>query len=262
MNMENNKISTKILILDDEPLLADYLKMILKEQLCKNEFYTGYSVDSFNDYDGFIEVVKKDLPAIIFLDIEMPGMNGIDIAKNIKENASEYGYNDIFPIIIFSTAYDQYGYDAFQSGASHYILKPFGDELISDTLNLLIKRYGQKLIEIGESVSVTYNGISMQVPLKEVVYFKADTKYVIVKTEKKEFIIVDTIANLEQKYENFLRVHRSTLVNPLYVKRFFKNKDGNWQLLLKNSNETIPVSRRQRQKSEIFDKISYYDVIN
>ena len=84
-------------------------------------------------------------------------------------------------------------------------------------------------------------------------------KYITIITAVKEFLINETLLNLEKKYNNFIKIHRSYLVNPNYISRFYK-KYSSWFVILKNHNEHLPISRRQ--KAEIQSKIDYKIVFN
>ena len=259
-NEENNlKIEASFLILDDEELALSYGQEVLEDVIKKHKFFNHYKVRATTNQSIFFGIIKEHKPAIIFLDIEMPGKNGIEIANEIKMNASTLGYPDSLPLIIFSTAYDQYGYKAFQVGAINYLLKPFSEDNIIELLDSLEKTHASHLKIDEETIRVPASGIDIDLPIKEVLYFKADMKYIAVQTDKKEFLINDTLLNLEIKYPNFVKIHRAYLVNPLYINKFFR-KDNHWLLSLKNHSAHLPVSRRQRQ--EIEGKLNYYDLFN
>ena len=130
-NEQNNlKLEASFLLLDDEELALSYGQEVLEDVIKNHKFFNHYKVRATTNQSIFFEIIKEYKPAIIFLDIEMPGKNGIEIANEIKMNASTLGYPDSLPLIIFSTAYDQYGYKAFQVGAINYLLKPFSEDNI------------------------------------------------------------------------------------------------------------------------------------
>lgn len=261
MNNEQHNLSLEasFLMLDDEELALSYSQEILTDVIKDNKFFSHYKVRSTTNQQDFWSILKTHRPAIIFLDIEMPNKNGIEIANEIRMNSSILGYPENLPLIIFSTAYDQYGYKAFQVGAINYLLKPFSEENIQDLLDNLEKTQHNNLKIDVETIKVPASGIDIDLPLKEVLYFNADMKYIAVQTDKKEFLINDTLLNLEQKYPNFVKIHRAYLVNPIYINKFFR-KDNHWFLSLKNHDKHLPVSRRQRQ--EIEGKLNYYDLFN
>lgn len=259
-NEQNNfKLEASFLMLDDEELALSYGQEVLEDVIKKNKFFNHYKVRTTTSQQNFFDILKTYKPAVIFLDIEMPGKNGIEIANEIKTNAASLGYPESLPLIIFSTAYDQYGYKAFQVGAINYLLKPFCEDNIQDLLDNLEKTHSSHLRLQEETIKVPASGIDIELPIKEVLYFKADMKYIAVQTDKKEFLINDTLLNLEDKYPHFVKIHRAYLVNPLYINKFFR-KENHWFLSLKNHSEHLPVSRRQRQ--EIEGKLNYYDLFN
>lgn len=240
-NEQNNlKLEASFLLLDDEELALSYGQEVLEDVIKNHKFFNHYKVRATTNQSIFFEIIKEYKPAIIFLDIEMPGKNGIEIANEIKMNASTLGYPDSLPLIIFSTAYDQYGYKAFQVGAINYLLKPFSEDNVIELLDSLEKTHATHLKIDEETIRVPASGIDIDLPIKEVLYFKADMKYIAVQTDKKEFLINDTLLNLEIKYPNFVKIHRAYLVNPLYINKFFR-KDNHWLLSLKNHSAHLPV---------------------
>lgn len=249
----NNKIN--ILIIDDERLAINYLKDIINETIIHIPILKEASIITCQNPKQADIYIKNYLPIIIFLDIEMPQISGIELAKLITENKYDFGYSkeQHFPAIIFSTAFENYGYQAFQTEAIDYVLKPVDTDRIKNCL-LKFKQFYQKDLKILESyLIVNNNGIDVKIYLKEILYLKAEEKYITVKTDKKEFLITDSLMQLEQKYTELLKIHRSYLVNPTYIQRFYK-KDNLFYVLLKN-NESLSVSRRQKQ--ELHGKLDY-----
>lgn len=239
-----------ILILDDEELASSYMEELLEEIKEKNPFFSNFSTYSSNSMNDFFEKMKKYLPEIIILDIEMPKKNGLEIAKEIRENFKSFGYNDSqFPIIIFSTAFDNYGYQAFSVDAFDYILKPVDNEKLLHIFSKIESQHFSKLKHLIDYIKVPQAGIEIDLPLKDIIYFKSDMKYTTVVTEKREFLINKTLLILEEKYPNFIKIHRAYLVNPIYIQKFYK-KENHWFLSLKNHEQHLPVSRRQKQEIE------------
>lgn len=252
-----------ILILDDEELAKDYLKETIEEVQSKQALFQNFKILSTTDQNNFWRLIKENLPKIIFLDIQMPEKTGIEIAEEIRIKRVEFGYSDKLPLIVFCTAYDQFAYKAFQVEAMDYLLKPVDTEKITHIFEKIQETYSNILQESIETIKVPTNGIEIDLPLKEVIYFKADRKYISVLTDKKEFLINTTLLNLEEKYPSFVKIHRAYLVNPAYILKFFR-KDNHWFLSLKNHEkhleEHLPVSRRQKQ--EIEGKLNYNDLFS
>jgi len=248
-----------ILILDDEVLATEYLKEILDEEIKKNIDFKDFEILESNGYEDFIQKFLANEPSIIFLDIQMPGKNGIEIAKEIKEKHKEKNKNNDFPIIVFVTAYDNFGYKAFQVEAFDYILKPIENENIGSLLNKIRIKYPELFKKDDDYIVVNTNGIDIHVPIKDIMYFKADMKYISIETEKKSFLINDTIINLETRYPNFIKIYRSSLVNPTYILKFLR-KENSLFVCLKDNKTILPISRRQ--KAEIESKINFDDLFN
>ena len=258
--MEQNMRKPSILILDDEELAASYLEELIQEVKLKNSFFSNFDIISTTNYQEFLNKIKTNLPEIVFLDIEMPIKNGLDIAKEIRENYLSIGYTDFqFPIIIFSTAFDNYGYKAFSVDAFDYVLKPINDEKLTYVFSKIESQFANKLKHIIEIIKVPSSGIEIDLQLKDVLYFKSDMKYTTVVTEKKEYLINKTLLSLEERYSNFVKIHRAYLVNISYIQKFYK-KDNHWFLSIKNHEQHLPVSRRQKQ--EIEKKINQIGLID
>lgn len=255
--MKNN---FNILILDDEDLALSYLRDTVEDVIKNIPSFSAYNVQGTSNQNEFWTLMAEKLPQIVFLDIQMPKKSGLEIAQEIRENSAKLGYaSEQLPLIIFTTAHDNYGYQAFKVDAIDYILKPIDEEKIENILKKIIKSQELLLKPLNETITVHSSGIDIEIPLHEVLYFKADMKYIAVVTQKKEFLINDTLLNLEEKYYNFVKIHRAYLVNPSYVFRFYK-KDSGLFLTLKGHETHLPVSRRQ--KMEIEKKIDYKIMLN
>lgn len=254
MNQKNNYF----IILDDENLAVSYLSETLDEIIYKQPPYQQFKILSTTQQSIFWDLLKSYQPCIIFIDIQMPGKTGIEIAKEINNNYLSLGYTEL-PIIVFTTAYENYGYQAFKVEAFDYLLKPIDEELLSELLHKIFIKKPELFSQADEFIQVQSFGIDLDIPIKDILYFKADMKYISIITAVKEFLINETLLNLEKKYNNFIKIHRSYLVNPNYISRFYK-KDSSWFVILKNHHEHLPISRRQ--KTEIQSKIDYKIVFN
>ncbi len=234
-----------ILILDDEIYASDYLKECVEEFILKDDSFLGYEVETSNNFHNFLEKLETLEPAIVFLDIEMPNKNGLDVAQEINQRYEKN--NKAMPIIIFCTAYDEYGYKAFKVNAFDYLLKPVSDDTVENLFLKIKETFQNKLNEIEEYVICNQNGIDIKIPLKKILYFNASMKYITVVTQEKEFLLNDTLINLEKKFPQFVKTHRAYLANPSYFQKVFK-RNNQCLIKLKNHETPIPVSRRQRQE--------------
>ena len=254
------KKGKNILIIDDEFLALSYIKEIIEDSIKKFPILSEYEVFGVTNYNNFMSILQENLPNIIFLDIQMPKKNGLEIAKEIRENYKQIGYSsDKLPVIIFVTAFENYGYHAFKISAYDYLLKPISEEMVDDVFNSLINDYNIFNVDNKEKITVFSNGIHIDIPTNDILYFKADSKCVSIITNSKEFITHETLINLEEKHPNFIKIHRAYLVNPKHISKVFKN-NGSIFVSLKNHNIILPVSRRQ--KYDLEKKLDYKFIEN
>ncbi len=203
-----------------------------------------------------LSLIEKIKPDIAFLDIQMPGMTGVEVAKKTAGSSK----------VVFITAYDQYAVQAFESEAMDYILKPVTTDRMQTTIDRLKKQLDikngsagvdekiQKVIQVLENrqtpdylrlVKVKTGNDLRFVPVSQILYFKAEDKYTIVQTAVHEFLIKTPIKELERVLDPkfFWRVHRSSIVNidKIYViKRSFTNQ---MMVGFEGIDHTIAVSR-------------------
>ncbi len=183
----------KILVIDDEQLALDRMKRLLGE--------LGYKdVTTSLEY----EIGLEQRFDIVFLDINMPQMSGIELGKKILKN---------FPLtkIVFQTAYNEFALDAFEVGSVDYILKPVEIERLQTTLDRLKKM----ITKTNEKLMVKLGGSSYILSPNDVCYIKADLAEVFVKSKSASGYMSNNISDLEVSLESygFVRVHRSYLVN-------------------------------------------------
>lgn len=249
------KSNYNILLLDDEALSAELLHETILDILTHQK---TQSVDVFTStkLSDFWNLYEQHKPQIIFLDINTPNKNGIEIAQEIREK--EISNNCGKSTIVFVTAHEKFAYEAFGVEADGYILKPYDPEEIKKVLekHIFTPNHNQKI----EGVKTTSNGISITIPNDEIMFFKAELKYITLTTEKKDFILSTTILKLEDEHPDFLKVHRSYLVNPKHINRLYK-KGSKWVLSVGSADKKlfdIPVSRNLKQNLD--GTISYYDI--
>ena len=186
-------------------------------------------------------------------DIRMPGMDGIELATHL-------GCLEKPPAVIFCTAYDNYAVQAFDLNAVDYLLKPVrAQRLLAALQKVPVSRPdGALLARIGQAVrgggrthlSCHERGRLLLVPVSEVLYFKADLKYVTARTAEREYLLDEALTHLETEFaDRFLRLHRSVLVAKTAVAGFEKaagdDAEAYGWALLRGVPEKLPVSRRQ-----------------
>ena len=232
-----------ILIVDDEKYACDRLIQLVSE-------IPGCYVKACA-YNGLDAVEKADVLDIdvVLMDIRMPVMDGLEAARQMNKSANS-------PQIIFTTAYRQHALSAFDVNARGFLLKPIARYQLREKLEQLrqpgairyVKEVGQYNRNYRNHRSHIYCRIANQlelIPLEDIIYFKSEQKYIMVKHIEGSHLIDDTLKNLEQEFnDTLMRVHRSTLVNKVYMKSLSRGDDQRLQLRLKCTNDTLRLSRR------------------
>lgn len=236
----------KAIIVDDEISSIKSLRWEI-ENFCENVEIC----DSFTDPIEAISAINYLKPDCVFLDIEMPEMDGFQLLENLA-------FRD-FDLII-TTAYDNYAIKAFKENAIDYLLKPVdSDDLVDSIAKIRISKEQNKLgTELKKALSgmvpkivdrriaIPINGKIIFVKPNDIVYVKADGNYAtIFLLEKKKELISKKLKHIENLLKNhdFYRVHNSYLVNLNYIKEYIKN-DGHYLVL--DDNTTIPIARSRR----------------
>lgn len=231
----------RVLIVDDEKLARDRLRELLND-------IGGYTVvgEAMNGTEA-VEKVSALNPDVVLMDIRMPGMDGLEAAMHMMGMETP-------PSVIFTTAYDQHALDAFEVNAVDYLLKPIRKDRLANALTKAHKLTIKQAREIHQArpepqarthISVHLRGNIRLVPVPDVMFFLADSKYVVVRTANEEHLIEDSLVNLEKEFgDQFLRVHRNALVATQYIKGIEKSPTGTWQVALKGSDKKLDVSRR------------------
>lgn len=230
----------KILIVDDEHLARERLHRHIQE------LDSRYDIIEAENGLLAIKQTEKHNPDIVLLDIRMPGMDGIETANKLSQLATP-------PAIIFTTAYDEYALDAFDSHAIAYLLKPIRKEKLNKALQSAkqLNRVQLQSIQNKENnkkeqyISVQIHSGVRKIDLRDIFYFQAEHKYVTVKYREGEVLIEEPLKSLEARFsENFIRIHRNALVAKQQLKAIRKDQQGRYLIELKDINDKIEVSRR------------------
>ncbi|MEW5787001.1 MAG: LytTR family DNA-binding domain-containing protein [Pseudomonadota bacterium] len=187
-----------------------------------------------------------DTPAdAILLDIQMPGMNGLEAARHIVSLPHP-------PAVIFVTAYDEHALRAFELRAVDYLLKPVRLERLREALariRPLAPADARDLAPRRTCFPVQEAGRLWRVPVADVLYLRAELRYVTARTREREYLLDESLVKLEEEFaEEFLRVHRNCLVARRHLLGFRRQADegeGRWLAVLRDWPEALPVSRRQ-----------------
>ncbi|MFQ5543747.1 MAG: LytR/AlgR family response regulator transcription factor [Nitrospiria bacterium] len=246
--MGNNSI-IRTIIVDDEPLARVGLNHLLK-----NIRQVEVIAEAANGFEA-LELVDRLKPGLLFLDIQMPGINGFEVLQQISH----------IPIVIFTTAYDQYALKAFDTLAIDYLLKPIRLERLQRAVSKLgsLDRMTTSLGPIlspaahreKHPVSYLRRFVSRQgvkwhlVNEEDICLFFSEDGYSYIKTENRRFIINDTLQSLEGKLDpdKFIRVHRSAIVAFKEIQRIKSLGSGRLELLMRDGSSQ-DVSRSYSQK--------------
>ncbi len=243
----------KALIADDEEPLRRYLKAKLSE-VWPDLVICG---EARNGREA-MELIDKHQPEIVFLDIRMPGLTGMEVARKIVGSCR----------VVFVTAYDEYAVEAFEKGAVDYLLKPVTRERLEKTVKRLQEQIPAQpkpssevsgmmerlLAGLAERKSPGYlrwvrvqnkDGLRL-IPVEEVCYFQATDKYTLVVTKGGESLIRKTIKELanELNPDQFWQIHRGTIVNASCIAQVGRSLTGRGVVRLKDRSETLTVSHR------------------
>jgi DNA-binding LytR/AlgR family response regulator len=243
----------KAIIADDEKELRGYLRALLTEAWPELEICG----EAANGKEA-LEMVDSCQSQIAFLDIKMPGLSGLDVAKRIADKCH----------IVFVTAYDQYAVEAFEREAVDYLVKPVTKKRLTQTIQRLKKRLqtspappagladmithilagmpGHTATEYLRWIKTQYKDSIRLFPVEEVDYFHAADKYTLVMTVTGEALIKKSIRELAQELDpqQFWQIHRATIVNVSKIERVSRSLTGRGILKLKNRTESLTVSRQ------------------
>ena len=257
----------KTIIVDDEPLALKYLHSVLAD------FDDVEVIADFRNGREAVQAVSEMNPELIFLDIQMPGMNGFEVIKALQ--------SDVMPMVIFVTAFDQYALDAFDLHAVDYVLKPLDRDRVARAVQRAVDRLEGNQAEthkapligaigaIAERAAVTPaisavdepasdsiknkllvrdSGVVKVIPFDDIDWVDAAGDYMCVHALGETHIIRITLGELMEKLDDklFVRIHRSTIVNVQRVSSITPLPKGG-SLLELSGGETLKVSRNYRE---------------
>lgn len=237
----------RVLIIDDEQPARLRLREVLAD--CSPEMPNRVAGEAANGLEA-MEWLSQNPADVALVDIDMPGMSGIEFARHAQMLAAP-------PAVIFVTAHDQYAVAAFEVNALDYLLKPVRAARLQEALRKAASgaRATSAALERADSNPRRYFSVAERnrvtlVPLAEVLFLKADQKYVTIRTREREYLIEESLANLEQEFAGILvRIHRNCLVARARIRGFERasgeDSDAAWAVVLEDCPDRLPVSRRQ-----------------
>jgi two-component system response regulator AlgR len=236
----------RILIADDEAPARARLRDLLDE--CRETFPLAIVDEARNGREA-LEVLNREKVDIVLLDIRMPEIDGMEAARHIAGMADP-------PAIIFTTAFDSYAIKAFEVNAIDYLLKPIRLERLLTALGKTraAPPVSREALEAAANqprrhLSVHERGKIHLVPMGDVLFLRAELKYVTVRTAEREYLVEESLTNLEAEFADFfVRIHRNCLVARAAIAGFERNaeeSESGWAVVIKATGEKLPVSRRQ-----------------
>lgn len=242
----------KIAIIDDEPLARMRIKSLLSQASVPNELLAEFG----ESVTGLLWLQEQDQagrsPDMLLLDIQMPGLDGMVLAARLRDLKQP-------PAVVFVTAHAEHALRAFDLAAADYLTKPVRLERLNATLDRVHKLTAARPTDVltpeglsdDEVFVVQDRGRLERIPLTQILYFKAEQKYVTLRTAEQSHVLADSLTDLENKVgERFIRVHRNALVSRHAMKaleRRADDADGGeaWAVQVVPTMEWLLVSRRQ-----------------
>lgn len=244
-------MSLRIFIADDEAPARDRLKELLQD--IAEELPTEVVGEARHGLET-IELVPKSGAQVLLLDIQMPGMAGLEVARHLA--ALEAG-----PAVVFVTAHDKHAVEAFELNALDYLLKPVRAQRLAAALRKaaasrapggeqLARVQAAHFPEAREYLSVSERHRIVLVPVRDIIFLRAEQKYVTLRTKGRAHLIEEPLIALEQEFaKRFVRIHRNCLVAREAVRGFERaapsHDEPHWMVVLDGIEERLPVSRRQ-----------------
>jgi two-component system response regulator AlgR len=233
----------KILIADDESLARERLLALLAELNPTHEIIG----QAANGLDA-LRLSLSLKPDVVLLDIHMPSLNGLDCARELSRLPEA-------PAVIFTTAYDDYALEAFEVAASDYLLKPIRRERLEAALarasRFIASRWEQApppppaTAQAREHICAYLSGEVRLIAVEEILYFRSEQKYTMVRTPEGEIPVEDALKALEQEFSGrFVRIHRNALASLEHAARLERHPAGGGLLWMRNVAEPLDVSRR------------------
>jgi two-component system, LytTR family, response regulator len=248
-------MSLTTLIVDDEPVA----RKVLREEL--ESFADVEIVGEADDGPTALARIARDQPDLVFLDLQMPVMGGLDVVRSLKGGAR-------VPVIVIVTAYDRFALEAFEAGALDYLLKPIGHARLAEALERVKRLSGRQTVErlarlqdLADTAAGTRKrrivGRAGQefflLNADEIHAFQADGAVVRIITANRTFEATQSLKILEQRLKDsgFRRIHRNAMVNIDHVRKMSALSSQRWLITLANGLELMVSKRQARSVREL-----------
>ncbi|HVJ23247.1 MAG TPA: LytTR family DNA-binding domain-containing protein [Burkholderiales bacterium] len=237
-------MSLKVFIADDEEPARERLKTLLGD--IAQQVPTTVVGEARHGVEA-VEQVPPSGAEVVLLDIQMPGMNGLEVARHLARLEPP-------PRIVFVTAHDRHAVEAFELNALDYLLKPVRAERLTAALRKAAVPQQEQLEKAAEGpreyLSVAERNRIVLVPVRDILFLRAEQKYVTVRTQAREHLVEEPLIALEREFAaSFVRIHRNCLVARAAIRGFERapgeEEEPHWQVVLDGLEERLPVSRRQ-----------------
>lgn len=237
----------RVFIADDEAPARERLKELLAD--IEAQLPTRVVGEATNGLEA-LEQLPASGAQLLLLDIQMPGMGGLEVARHLA--GLQAG-----PAVVFVTAHDRHAVEAFELNALDFLVKPVRAARLAAALNKAcaagpppLRKLAQAATQAREYLSIAERNRILLVPVRDIVFLRAELKYVTLRTRAGEHLIEESLVALESEFaQRFVRVHRNCLVARSAVRGFERAAAGDeeprWNVVLEGVPERLPVSRRQ-----------------
>jgi len=237
----------RVVIADDEAPARSRIRDLLED--CAGSFPIELAGEAANGRE-LLALLEETSADVVLLDIRMPEMDGLEVAQHMLKLPEP-------PSVIFTTAYNEHALKAFELHAVDYLLKPIRLRRLHDALTraraitpLRLDVLQQITPDARTHLSVLERGKVLLIPVAEILYLRAELKYVTIRTAAHEHLLEESLSKLEQEFSaQFVRIHRSCLVARAHITGFEKEGgegEAGWVVSLAGLDEKLPVSRRQQ----------------
>lgn len=238
----------RVLIVDDEAPARRRLRDLLED--CAAALPLAIIGEAQHGREA-LELLQNAPVDLVLTDIHMPDMDGVELARHLLKLSHP-------PVVIFTTAFHEHAVQAFEVNAVDYLMKPIRVQRLLGALQKVPRLKpvsAEKLSQLPATarrfLSVTERSRVVLVPVEDIVYLKAELKYITIRTAQREYLLEESLTRLEEEFgARFVRVHRNCLVARDFIRGFERRVgdegDAHWEVLLRDVAESLPVSRRQQ----------------